>query len=66
MKQNKYANLRAERFERENRRFENLEHNESNQTTVLAAKVENNAGKKNYGGAAFNIVNQDFDINNKG
>ena len=66
MKQNKYANLRAERFERENARFENLEHNEGNQTTVLAAKIENNAGKKNYGGAAFNIVNQDFDINNKG
>ena len=32
----------------------------------MQAKIENNAGKKNSGGAAFNIINQDFDNNNNG
>jgi hypothetical protein len=32
----------------------------------MQSKIENNAGKKNMGGAAFNIVNQDFDRNSKG
>ena len=58
--------MRQERFERENRRFDNLEHNENKQGVILQAKIENNAGKKNHGGAAFNIINQDFDGNNKG
>jgi len=57
VKQNKFAHLRAERFARENTRFENLESGETNQNVILAAKIDNNAGKKNYGGAAFNIIN---------
>ena len=66
VKQDKFANLREERHQRENRRFENLEALELKDNVVMQAKIENNAGKKNMGGAAFNIVNQDFDVNNKG
>ena len=66
VKQDKFANLREERHARENTRFERLEAVELKDTTTMAAKIENNAGKKNYGGAAFNIINQDFDNNNNG
>lgn len=65
--QNKLANLRDERFHREVQRFENMEAREVQQKQILEAKRDFfNAGKKNQGGAAYNLLNLNYDQSNQG
>ena len=65
--QNRWANLREERFRREVQRFENMEANDVRQVEILETKKQlYNAGKKNHGGAAYNLLNLDYDKNNNG
>ena len=65
--QNKHANLRQERYEREAQRFENMDRTEQLDQERLQTKVENfNAGKKNQGGAAYNLLNLDYEQTNQG
>ena len=60
--QNKWAHLREERFHREVGRFEGMEATELKQHEVIEVKRDHfNAGKKNQGGAAYNLLNLDYD-----
>ena len=60
--QDKYAHLREERYNREVQRFHNMESNETKQHEILAAKRDYfNAGKKNHGGAAYNLLHHNYD-----
>ena len=65
--QNKWAHLREERYLREAQRFENMEANDARQAEILEVKkTQFNAGKKNQGGAAYNLLNLDYDQTNDG
>ena len=58
----KHANLREERLQREQMRFENMESQDVKAGQVLAAKRDFfNAGKKNQGGAAYNLISLNYD-----
>ena len=64
---NKYANLRDERVNREINRFEKMESYDAQQQNVITAKRDYfNAGKKNQGGSAYNLINLDYDQNDGG
>lgn len=66
-KQTKIANLRQERFSREQRKWDYHEMHEKKQENRLKVRAEvYQAGKKNMGGAAYNIVNLDYDNNKEG
>ena len=48
-------------------RFENMETGDSRAAEVLQVKRDHfNAGKKNHGGAAYNLLNLDYDQTNNG
>jgi len=56
--QNRWAHLREERYNREVNRFDNMEATDVTAQQVLKVKTEQfNAGKKNHGGAAYNLLN---------
>ena len=60
--QNRWANLREERYQREVGRFENMENTDVRNAQILEVKkTQFNAGKKNQGGAAYNLLNLDYD-----
>ena len=43
-------------------RFEGMQAHDQQQNTVLQAKIDHfNAGKKNQGGAAYNLLNLNYD-----
>ena len=66
-KQNKYAHLRQERFDREAKRFDDLEATENKDVVRLQAKKDHfNAGRKNQGGAAYNLLNLEYDQTTQG
>ena len=59
---NKYAHLREERLDREIKRFENMESFEQKSKDVISVKRDHfNAGKKNHGGAAYNLISLNYD-----
>ena len=65
--QDRWAHLREERYNREVGRFENMEQVEVKQAQVLGVKKDHfNAGKKNQGGAAYNLLNHGYDANPNG
>lgn len=65
--QQKYDNRREARYEREAARFDHMEAMQAQQDTVLRAKKEFfNAGKKNEGGAAYNLINLGYDPTGRG
>ena len=65
--QNRWAHLREERYNREVNRFENMEQTDVTAQNVLSVKKDQfNAGKKNHGGAAYNLLNQQYDQTNNG
>lgn len=65
--QDRWANLREERYNREVQRFENMEVTEARSADVIAVKRDHfNAGRKNHGGAAYNLLNLDYDQTNNG
>ena len=65
--QNKWAHLREERYTREVNRFENMESNDKREAEVLTVKRDHfNAGKKNQGGAAYNLLNLNYDNTQNG
>ena len=65
--QQKYDNRREARYEREAARFAHMEAMQAQQETVLHAKKEFfNAGKKNEGGAAYNLINLGYDPTGRG
>ena len=65
--QDRWANLREERYTREVGRFENMESGDVKSAQVLNVKRDEfNAGKKNQGGAANNLLNHDYDANPNG
>ena len=65
--QNRWAHLREERYNREVNRFDNMEATDVTAQQVLKVKTEQfNAGKKNHGGAAYNLLNQQYDQTNNG
>ncbi len=60
--QDRWAHLREERYAREIGRFENMETQEQKVNQALEDKKNHfNAGKKNQGGAAYNLLNLDYD-----
>ncbi len=61
-KYDKYNNLRQERLQREQTRWDKMEQYDKKQEDRLIVKTEvYQAAKKNQGGAAYNIVNLDYD-----
>ena len=65
--QDKYAHLRQERYQREVQRFDQMSTNDQFQKTRLETKIQDfNAGKKNQGGAAYNLIRLDYEQNNRG
>jgi hypothetical protein len=59
--------LREERYRREVNRFENMEAGDVRNAEILEVKKSQfNAGKKNHGGAAYNLLNLDYDASNNG
>lgn len=65
--QNKYAVKREVNIQREVARFERMESMDAHMDNVLRAKMaEHNAGKKNKGGAAYNLVNLGYDATPEG
>ena len=65
--QNRWAHLREERYNREVSRFENMEKMDAQQAQTLQVKKDQfNAGKKNHGGAAYNLLNQQYDQTQSG
>ena len=65
--QERLQKLREQRFEREAKRFEDMEALENRQHEILIAKRDHfNAGKKNQGGAAYNLLNFGYDANTQG
>jgi len=60
--QDRWAHLRDERYQREVQRFENMEAGDVRNAEILEVKKNQfNAGKKNHGGAAYNLLNLDYD-----
>lgn len=60
--QDRWAHLREERYQREVKRFENMEAGDVRNAEILEVKKNHfNAGKKNHGGAAYNLLNLDYD-----
>eukprot|EP00347_Sterkiella_histriomuscorum_P020572 403337291 len=67
VKLGKLNNLRQERFQREQNRWDFMEKKEQFDHTRIQVKADVfQAGKKNKGGAAYNIVNQDYEANKDG
>lgn len=57
-----YAKQREERLQREINRFEKMESMDALIENTLKAKVDHfNAGKKNKGGAAYNLLHLGYD-----
>ena len=66
-KYQKLNNLRQERFQRENVKWDRLETEEVKQAERIRVRADvYQAGKKNKGGSAYNIVNLDYDTNKDG
>ena len=65
--QDKLHKLRKERLEREQVRFNNMEKHLNYREDLIDIKRDNfNLGKKNKGGASFNIINLNYDNSNEG
>lgn len=63
-KQDKFANLRQERYQREAHRFDQMSQYDNRQAEILNVKVDQyNAGKKNQAGAPFNLLHQQYEQN---
>ena len=65
--QDKLAHLRQERYDREVQRYQQMNTADQFQQTKLQTKVDHfNAGKKNQGGAAYNLIRLDYEPNTRG
>lgn len=60
--QNRYAQMREDRLKNEIARFEKMESVDAHLENALKVKIDHfNAGKKNKGGAAYNLVHLGYD-----
>ena len=65
--QTKIHNLRKERLEREKQRFDKMDaYNKFQEDRITVKRDVYQAGKKNKGGASFNIINMDYEHNKEG
>ena len=66
-KQDKIIHLREERLNRENSRFNAMDaHQKFQEDRIVVRRDLYQAGKKNKGGSAFNIVSLNYDTNKDG